>query len=151
MRIILAIDDSQFSADAVREVAAMPWPPDTTVRVLSAAEPVTPPPPSELWYNAGGGLEQVQQEITRRSEELTARSADSLRKSGITAEAVVRPGDARSVIVDEAIEWSADLIVVGSHGYSGIKRWLLGSVAHSVVSHAPCSVQVVRKRAAEHA
>jgi hypothetical protein len=35
MRIILAIDDSQFSADAVREVAAMPWPPDTTVRALT--------------------------------------------------------------------------------------------------------------------
>ena len=60
MRIILAIDDSQFSADAVREVAATPWPPDTTVRVLSAAEPVTPPPASELWYDAGGGLDQPQ-------------------------------------------------------------------------------------------
>jgi len=71
-----------------------------------------------------------------------------LQERGISSETVVRQGDARSVIVDEAMEWSADLIVVGSHGYSGIKRWLLGSVAHSVVAHAPCSVQVVRKRAA---
>jgi nucleotide-binding universal stress UspA family protein len=149
MRVILAIDDSHFSADAVEEVAARPWPPDTTVRVLSAVEPMSPPPASELWYDAGGSLERVQQEITRRFEELTARAADSLRESGLRAETVVRPGDPRSVIVDEATEWSADLIVVGSHGYSGIKRWLLGSVAHSVVTHAPCSVQVVRKRASE--
>jgi nucleotide-binding universal stress UspA family protein len=149
MRVILAIDDSHFSADAVEEVAAKPWPPDTTVRVLSAVEPMSPPPASELWYDAGGSLERVQQEITRRFEELTARAADSLRESGLRAETVVRPGDPRSVIVDEATDWSADLIVVGSHGYSGIKRWLLGSVAHSVVTHAPCSVQVVRKRASE--
>ena len=52
-----------------------------------------------------------------------------------------------SVIVDEAENWKADLIVVGSHGYTGIKKWLLGSVAQSVVSHAPCSVEVVRSRA----
>ncbi|PYT09057.1 MAG: hypothetical protein DMF60_03355 [Acidobacteria bacterium] len=64
---------------------------------------------------------------------------------------VVRDGDPRSVIVDEAKDWSANLIVVGSHGYTGVKRWLLGSVAHSVVSHAPCSVEVVRKSTAEAA
>lgn len=151
MRIILAIDESKFSADAVEEVRASLWPEDTTVRVLSAAEPVSPPPASELWYDAGGSLERMQQEITRRSEELTTRAADSLRASGLKAESVVRPGDPRLVIVDEATEWSADLIVVGSHGYTGIKRFLLGSVAHSVVSHAPCSVQVVRKRDAEQA
>ena len=44
-----------------------------------------------------------------------------------------------------------DLIVVGSHGYSGIKRWLLGSVAQSVVSHAPCSVEVVRHKLSDAA
>jgi nucleotide-binding universal stress UspA family protein len=58
----------------------------------------------------------------------------------------VRHGDPRSVTIDEATEWRADLIVVGSHGYTGIKRLLLGSVAHSVVSHAPCSVEVVRQK-----
>jgi nucleotide-binding universal stress UspA family protein len=151
MRIILAIDDSQFSVDAVEEVAGMRWPPDTRIRVLSAVEPMTPPPAFELWYDAGGSLEQLQKQITRRSEEVTARAADSLRESGLKAETVVRPGDPRSVIVDEATQWPADLIVVGSHGYTGIKRFLLGSVAHSVVSHAPCSVLVVRERAAEQA
>jgi nucleotide-binding universal stress UspA family protein len=150
MRIILAIDDSQFSADAVEEVRARLWPADTTVRVLSAVEPITPPV-TEPYYDGSGTLERLRQELTKRCEELTARAADSLRESGLRAETVVRPGDPRSVIVDEATEWSADLIVVGSHGYAGIKRFLLGSVAHSVVSHAPCSVQVVRKRPSEQA
>ena len=57
-----------------------------------------------------------------------------------------REGDARSVIVDEAQKWSADLVMLGSHGYTGIKRLLLGSVALLVVSHAPCSVEIVRRK-----
>jgi len=58
----------------------------------------------------------------------------------------VYDGDPRSVIVDESEDWQADLIVLGSHGYTRIKKWLLGSVAQSVVSHASCSVEIVRSR-----
>jgi nucleotide-binding universal stress UspA family protein len=148
MKILLAIDDSKYSEDAVEAVAARPWPPDTTVRVLAAAERITPPA-AELWYDAGGSLERARQEITAHYEELTRRVAESLQGRGLTAETAVRDGDPRSVIVDEAKDWSADLIVVGSHGRTGIKRWLLGSVAQSVVSHAPCSVEVVRRKPAE--
>ncbi len=46
----------------------------------------------------------------------------------------------------EAKEWDADLIVVGSHGYMSLRRWLLGSVAQAVVAHAPCSVEVGRRK-----
>ena len=55
------------------------------------------------------------------------------------------------MILDVAEEWGADLIVVGSHGYRALKRFLLGSVSHSVVSHAKCSVEVVRCRPVEQA
>jgi len=41
----------------------------------------------------------------------------------------------------------ADLILLGSHGYTGLKRWLMGSVAQFVVGHAKCSVEVVRDSA----
>jgi hypothetical protein len=60
---LLAIDSSEYSAQAVTEVAMRPWPPDTVVCVLSAVESITPPA-AELWYDAGGSLEQVQQEMT---------------------------------------------------------------------------------------
>jgi nucleotide-binding universal stress UspA family protein len=150
MKILLAVDGSEYSAEAVREIAARPWPPHTTVRVLSAVEPITPPA-AELWYDAGGSLERAKQEMQRRAEQLTVGVAETLRSSGLAAETVVRDGDPRSVIVDEARDWSADLIVIGSHGYTGIKRWLLGSVAQSVVAHAPCSVEVGRKKQMEEA
>ena len=48
------------------------------------------------------------------------------------------------MILDEAQRWGADLIVVGSHGYRAWERFLLGSVSQMVVSHAKCSVEVVR-------
>jgi nucleotide-binding universal stress UspA family protein len=143
MKILLAVDGSEYSAEAVKEVTTRPWPPQTTVRVLSAVVPVTPPA-AELWYDAGGSLERTQLELQERAEQLTAGIAERIRATGLTAETAVRDGEPRSVIVDEANSWSADLIIIGSHGYTGLKRWLLGSVAQSVVSHAPCSVEVVR-------
>jgi general stress protein 26/nucleotide-binding universal stress UspA family protein len=143
MKILLAVDDSPNSSEAVREVIERTWPPDTIVRVLSAVEDI-PPPAADLWYDASGSIERANQELEERFEQLSARIAESLADAGLKAEPVIRHGDPRSVIVEEATEWSADLIVVGSHGYTGLKRLLLGSVAQSVVSHAPCSVEVVR-------
>ena len=148
MNILLAINDSPYSTTAVEEVRRRPWSPGIIVRVLSAIEPITPPA-AKLWIAVGGSFDGMAQEMKRQHEELTARAADSLRESGLIAESVVREGDPRPVIVDEAKDWPADLIVAGSHGYSGIKRWLLGSVAQSVVSHAPCSVEVVRQKLVE--
>jgi len=148
MKILLAIDGSEYSAEAVKTVAERPWPEETEVRVLTAVE-VVAPPAAELWYDAGGSLERAQQELRTRAEQLTAGVVETLRAGGLTAEAAVRDGEPRTAIVDEAQEWEADLIVIGSHGYTGLKRWLLGSVAQAVVSHAPCSVEVVRKKSAE--
>src|SRR5829696_2448851 len=147
MKILLAIDGSEHSGAAVEAVAARPWPPGTIVRVLSAVERVVPPA-TEVWYDAGGSLEQAREALTKRADQLTAGVAEKVRAAGLTAETAVRDGDPRSAIVDEAEAWDADLIVVGSHGYTGLKRWLLGSVAQSVVSHAPCSVEVVRRKQA---
>lgn len=49
------------------------------------------------------------------------------------------------LICSEAEKLSADLIVVGSHGYGAVKRVMLGPVSHAVSLHAKCSVEIVRK------
>jgi len=150
MKILLAVDGSPYSAVAADAVSKRPWPQGTIVRVLSAVENIVAPA-VELWYDAGGSLEETNRQLTSQTARLTAEVAETVRASGLTVETAVRDGDPRSVIIDEATEWDADLIVIGSHGYTGIKRLLLGSVAQSVVSHAPCSVEVVRrKRTEEH-
>ena len=59
-------------------------------------------------------------------------------------ESVVREGYAATAIVDEATERGADLIVIGTHGLSGLKHMLLGSIAERVVQKAPCPVLTVK-------
>ena len=145
MKILLAVDSSEYSAIAIKEVAKRPWLPRSTIRVVSVVEPITPPA-AELWYDGGGDLEIANREMQKRATELTKATAAKLRGLGLKIEAVVRVGHARTAIVDEARKWSADLIVLGSHGRTGLERLLLGSVALSVVTHAPCSVEVVRSK-----
>ena len=62
----------------------------------------------------------------------------------IKATGAVFSGNAKEVILEEARKWDADLIVVGSHGRRGFKRFLLGSVSEAVAMNAHCSVVVVR-------
>jgi nucleotide-binding universal stress UspA family protein len=143
MKILLAIDDSEYSAAAVKEVAKRPWQKGATVRVLTVVEPF-PAVAMEPWYGARESLERIDDAAKKRARELTNKAADTLKKAGIKTHSAIRQGDPRSEIVDEAEDSRADLIILGSHGFTGIKRWLLGSVASSVVSHAPCSVEVVR-------
>jgi nucleotide-binding universal stress UspA family protein len=142
MRILLATDGSPVSQDAVDEVARRPWPKPSTIRVISVVVPYVPGA-TEFVPGATTPLGVVQ---THEAEarELAERTADRLKADGLTVEAVARQGDPAKTIVEEAKDWRADLIVVGSHGRSGLGRLLLGSVAQAVVSHAPCSVEVVR-------
>jgi nucleotide-binding universal stress UspA family protein len=143
MKILLAIDGSPHSQDAVDEVARRPWPSNSTIRVLSVIQPYTPPA-TEIALAAV--VDDVRRQLTAEAEHLVIRAAEGLRAGSVSTETAVREGDPRAAIVDEAEQWGADLIVVGSHGRTGVKRWLLGSVAGAIVSHAPCSVEVVRKR-----
>lgn len=135
MKILLAVDGSHFGLAAADAVASRPWPPGTIVRIVhvneSASEPteVNParirspfPPPPYAIEKALGRLEGHQLKL----------------------EAKILAGRPKSAILDEARDWGADLIVVGSHGMSGIERFVLGSVSQAVASHARCSVEIVR-------
>jgi nucleotide-binding universal stress UspA family protein len=66
----------------------------------------------------------------------------------VTIQAEVVPGDPASVIVDTAEAEDVDLIVMSTHGRTGLSRWVLGSVAVKVLRCAPCPVLVVRGTAA---
>ena len=145
MKILVPTDGSPHSQEAIDEVARRPWPADTTIRVISAVQPI-PPAATDFVFSNAASFDQLYQEQTKTAEQLTRQVADSFGAVNLSADSVVRMGDPRSVIVDEAKEWGADLIVMGSHGRTGLKRWLLGSVAESVVAHSPCSVEVVRSR-----
>jgi nucleotide-binding universal stress UspA family protein len=144
MKILLAIDGSAPSQDAIEEVAHRPWPSPSTLRILSVIQPYTPPA-SEVVL-AAVPLEEIRQRETQDAQQLTRQASERIAAPGLSVETEVREGDPRTVIVDAADEWQADLIVVGSHGRTGLKRLVMGSVAQAVVAHGHCSVEVVRRR-----
>jgi len=145
MKILLAVDGSENSAKTVDVIGSHPWPTGSTVRVLTVVEQVVTATP-EVAVFSPEAIEAQREHFLRIADELTTRFANWLCSSGLEAERLVRAGDPKVIIVEEALDWGADVIAVGSHGLSGITKWLLGSVAQSVVSHAPCSVYVVRER-----
>jgi nucleotide-binding universal stress UspA family protein len=148
MKILLAIDESEYSRAAINEVGKRSWPARSTVRVLTVVAPF-PQMAIEPWYGGGESLEKLDTELKRRASSLTKKTVERLKKKDLRVQSVVRSGSPAAEIVDEAEKWAADLIVLGSHGYGAIKRVFLGSVALSVVSHAPCSVEIVRRKESE--
>jgi nucleotide-binding universal stress UspA family protein len=145
VKILLAVDGSEHSARTVETIGSHPWPSGALMRVLSVVDQVVTATPEVAIFSAQT-IEAEHDQLLRTADELTTRFANWLCSNGLVAEKQVRRGDPKLVILEEAEEWGADLIVVGSHGHTGFKRWLLGSVAQSIVSQAPCSVYVVRER-----
>lgn len=149
MKILLAVDGSECGDKAVEEVAARPWPAGSEVCVLSVIHlPMTPTP--ETWALSNSYYAQVEKIGREQADEFVKRAINRLSESNagreipltLLGQAIV--GHAEETIIGVAKEWGADLIVLGSHGYKGFRRFLLGSVSQAVASHAPCSVEIVR-------
>jgi nucleotide-binding universal stress UspA family protein len=134
-KVIVPVDFSADSLAAVDTALTLVARPEglTVVHVLpdlSVAEP------AELWEAVDYGVMR-----DRAEQALRQRLADD-RFRGV--QSAVLFGDAGQAIVDFAREQSADLIVLPSHGRSGWRRLLLGSVAERVVRLAECPVLVLR-------
>jgi nucleotide-binding universal stress UspA family protein len=70
--------------------------------------------------------------------------AEQMRANGLQAQPILRHGNPYKEIVKAAQEFGVDLIVIGSHGYTGFGRLVLGSTAHRVLQYAPCPFLVVK-------
>ena len=146
MKILLAIDGSPCSDAAVEEVSRRPWPDGSSIKVLTAFELPTPPTP-EGWALPLNYFEEMDVALRKQAQNIVDEAIAKLKlklPKTISLDAQILVGSPRIAILDEAESWGADLIVVGSHGYPAWERFLLGSVSQSVVSHAKCSVEVVR-------
>lgn len=147
MRILLAIDGSPHSDAAVEEVRRQPWPKGTAVEILTVINATAPLVIDPALAMAAAHVEQLAEQ-RRRAPQILGAAVAQLTAGNVDLDVTTRilEGNPKDVIVEEAREWSADQIVVGSHGYGRIRRMVLGSVAGAVVANAPCSVLVVRRR-----
>ena len=146
MKILLAVDGSPCSDAAIEEIVRRPWPKGSEVKVLTAFE-LPLPPTSEGWALPPSYFDEMDRAVRQQAQAIVERAVETIKTKLDGAVSVVGeflPGPPGAVILDDAKGWGADLIVVGSHGYRAWERFLLGSVSQSVVSHAKCSVEVVR-------
>lgn len=145
-RILYATDLSPESLPAFHHAAAIArWyeAPLTVLHVVPGFDPL--PAPAE-WV--GGTMPPPRIPTPDEVREVMAAQLPLEQMAGLPCETVARAGDPARVIVDEAVARHADLVVVGTHGRSGVARFLLGSVAERVVHLAPCPVLTVPSGAA---
>jgi nucleotide-binding universal stress UspA family protein len=143
-KILVPLDGSKLASRALpyaKELAALSGARLIAFRVvpdLGEEYQVT----SELQF-VNIGLEE-QQSTFDHATQWVQRQADDLRLQGITAEPVVDVGEAADRIVDYATVNDVDLIVMSTHGRTGLARWTYGSVASKVLAAAKCPVLLVR-------
>ena len=142
MNVLIGVDDSAYSRAAVAWVKGASWPKGTRFVVLSASPPVFVGPGEAA---APGGVAELIAQEEKLHREIAEKAAAELRSAGLSAEGRAVLADPRAALEDGARKERADLVVVGSHGRSGITKLLLGSVATHIVTHAPCSVLVVKR------
>ena len=138
-KILLATDGSEHSAVAARAIAERPWPEGAEVKVMSMVNPVLYSM-EEIGLYQGGGAERAHKAI--------GTAVEILKDTGASISGEVIADRPVKRILNEARDWGADLIIVGSRDRRGFRRLLSGSVSEEVASRAHCSVKVVRARGA---
>ncbi len=150
MKILLGTDGSDGASVAAKSVANRPWPLGSQVKVISAVQLLVPGNESMMSSSSAiyptSLLEEVWSEVRSSAHEAVAEARKTLEAAGmkIVPGETTPEGDPRVVLLAQAKEWDADLIVLGSYGRRGMDRILMGSVSESVALHAHCSVEVIR-------
>ena len=152
MKVLLATDGSVFSKEMVKEFAGRTFAPNTKVHIISIYEM-----PGYIMNLAPmGALDDynivTDKYLLKSAQDAVEDAAKTIREknNSLSVSTAAIQGSAKHIILEEAETFEADLIVVGSHGYGAVDRFLLGSVSQSVALHAKCSVEIVRKAPKRH-
>jgi len=154
MKILIAYDGSDCADRALTDLRRAGLPRQAEAMVISVAEQWFPPPPpsryeiveTALALSASAEATEPPSQAVEQVHVLAVQ-ASKLVKSLFPAWKVsgeAYSGSPARELITRANEWSADLIVVGSHGRSALGRFILGSVSQRVVTEAACSVRIAR-------
>lgn len=144
MRVLIAYDGSPNATEAVALAESISWPNDSRIRVVTVIEPSVMAISGPLDRGASYTPE-LDEVITASANSMMREAVDRLGSSRRSVDGKVLRGRAASAIVDDARDFDADLVIIGSRGHGAIASLLLGSVSSEVVDHAPCPVLVARR------
>lgn len=149
MKVLIATDGSEYGTAAVETAANHLWFKGSELKVISVFDPPVPMGgelymiDTKVYEDASKAAENAAYKYV---EDAAAMIGQGVNGDNVTVTTGVLTGAPHRRIVEEAEEWGADLILIGSHGYSRWERVLLGSVSQNVAQHAKCSVWIVRNK-----
>lgn len=137
-KILVPLDGSKYSEAALQSASFMARAFNADLKLVTVEEIAMPIYPGEV-------DRQMLVDLQKDSQAYLDSMAHQLRQEGCCVTTVVLPpGPPADRILDEVKRERTDLIVVGSHGRTGLTRLLLGSVAEKLARHAPCPVMIAR-------
>jgi glycine betaine transporter len=143
-RILCPVDFSSYSKAALEEAASLAKAMGSELCLVHAYQnPAYVLPMSGYVGPTADMIGKIRQQLAEELEGLAAGP----RGQGIKTETLVVEGVPFQCIVDHANEWKANLIVMGTHGRTGLSHALTGSVAERVVRHSHCPVLITRAEA----
>lgn len=143
-RILFASDFSKASAKAFATAVTLAKATHAEMMILHVLVPFTPLVPEA--YIGGTTLDQLDADARRWGQQQLAKLTAKAKNGGLRAGGLTMTGDPAEQIVRAARTKHADLIVLGTHGRTGLNRFFVGSVAQRVIASAPCPVVTVRGR-----
>jgi len=141
-RILFASDFSKASGKAFATAVMMARTSRASLMVLHVIAPLAPVSPDQ--YIGPDTWKEVDREARRWTSRKLAGIIAKAGKQGVKAVGLTADGSAAVQIVRVAKSKRADLVIIGTHGRTGLAKFFLGSVAGRVVSTAPCPVMTVR-------
>jgi len=144
MKVLLAVDGSAISKEAAARLSDLVRLDGSEITVLTVAPNPAMPEVTGLMGPPYVDFTLLAQQVKAESEATLAEVADLLRSRGLHPTPVYLQGDPGEEILRLIRERGIDLVVVGSHGRTGFKKLLLGSVSARIVNEAPCPVLVVK-------
>lgn len=145
MKMLIALDFSEVSDVAFNWVKEQEWGEQTEFRIVHAVEPTYVAP-----CIAGAYVQPMVEANTQSLKNYRTAVAQKVTElqnafPGSKVSGLAQIGSPASVILDEAALWNATLIVLGSHGRTGVNRFVMGTVAERVAAHAHCSVSIIKR------
>jgi universal stress protein A len=147
-RILVPVDFSDDSRNALAYARDFAKPLGAELSLLHVVEPIYYATPADM-YVASPNVAMLLDEQRRLATKHLQRIAADLKKKGQRVRAAVKTGAPSQVIIDSTR--GADLIIMGTHGRTGLVHMLMGSVAEKVVRGANCPVLTLRHAAAKKA
>ncbi|UCE63716.1 MAG: universal stress protein [Nitrospirota bacterium] len=142
MKIVLAVDGSPHSNDAVRSLAYFTPPEELTLaHAITLPDLDHPMVTPEIRDKV---IEEIEGKLRSEGEELLKRARSEVPADFPSVHQVHQIGIPAQVILETAQSAHSDLIIIGARGLGPVKELVLGSVSHRVVLHAPCSVLVMK-------